>query len=139
MELAGARVEIAGALLLRSGARWLLLARGPAVSVNGMPLVTRLHVLRHADEFTAAGAGHIFETGGAAAPAPFPGPEGARCARCHTAIAPGSPAVRCTCGLYYHQDESAGLTCFAYAADARCPGCNRPTLPGTSGLVDPED
>jgi hypothetical protein len=58
--------------------------------------------------------------------APFPGGAGAcRCARCGSAIAPGSPSIQCPrCRCWAHQIEDL-LPCWAHAPV--CPACPQPT------------
>ncbi|MBN1421524.1 MAG: hypothetical protein JXP34_22315 [Planctomycetes bacterium] len=121
-----------GAVIVRhrsstgDGEVWILLApRGSAIRINGVPDGMGMHILRDRDEILAPGAGRLFfSTERRPEIVPYPETEGPRfCARCRQAIAAGTPAVRCACGLWHH--ESAGLPCWTYAE--RCSGCPAPT------------
>jgi hypothetical protein len=118
-------------LLVRAAAgakeRWLLLAPSsrPTVSVNGLPLVLGIRVLKDRDEVHLAGAPPLFfSTERIAQVEPYAsGGKRGRCPRCDTEIADGVPSVRCPqCGLAYHQDSAGGMECWTYGPTcARCP------------------
>jgi len=110
----------------RSEGVWILLVpRGLRVRVNGILDRTGIRVLRDRDEIVAEGAGRLFfSTEERRAVIPFPETaEPTFCARRRQAIVPGTPAVRCGCGLWHH--ESTELPCWTYAD--RCSGCPAPT------------
>ena len=107
--------------LVASGHTSVLLAAPAArVRVNGVPLSLGCRVLRDRDEIVTGRTRAYFSTERLTRVEAFPGAEGAVfCARCHKPIEPGTPAVRCECGIWCHEKE--GLRCWSYAET--CPLC----------------
>jgi hypothetical protein len=93
--------------------------------VNGAP-VFGLRILAHRDEVRIGRRQLYFSTERLIRPEPFAGRAGTCCALCGRPIAPGATAVRCGCGLWFHQSaESEEFACYMYAD--RCCGCEAPT------------
>lgn len=105
---------------------WVLItAIKASVRVNGMPLLTGIHVLRDRDELRVGGVGRVFFSAERlACVEPFPGAAAVFCPRCKQELTKGCPAVRCPqCRVWHHQSE--GLPCWTYSE--RCPLCDQPT------------
>ena len=126
--------SLSGRVVLRrtidsdGGENWLLFAPPRAVWVNGRPLLTGAHLLRHKDELRLPRAAPLyFSTEELARVAAFPG--GARpahCPRCRQVIEAEAPAVQCPnpgCRMWHHQ--TAGCECWTYAAT--CAVCDQAT------------
>lgn len=99
---------------------WVLLApRAAAVSVDGVEASAGIRSLRDGAEIRMEGSVRAFFSSEELAriePAPAAIKSELTCPRCQSAIAQGSPAVRCVgCGVWYHQDSEQGLSCFTYS------------------------
>jgi hypothetical protein len=106
---------------------WALLA-GPAaaVSANGQPVRTGIHVLSDRDEIRVKGQPSLFfSTERLARAEPFPGADREiLCPRCKQEINKGILAVECpSCLVWYHQSEE--LPCYTYAE--KCATCSHGT------------
>ncbi len=114
----------APALLLPGpdGAVALVARRDTPVRVNGRHLTGGLRLLRDRDEIRLGRARFFLSTRDPLTVEPFPGPAVA-CPRCSDTLRVGTPAVRCHCGLWFHQ--SPGQECFTYAD--KCPQCRSTT------------
>jgi DNA-directed RNA polymerase subunit RPC12/RpoP len=106
---------------------WVVLAgHGADVTVNGIPLLVGICVLRDRDEIRWSRDGFaFFSSEELAAVADLPqGDRKIMCPRCKQEIMPGTPAVRCPrCGVWHHQSEQ--LPCYTYAEN--CATCTRKT------------
>ncbi len=107
------------------GSQWVLITRQGGCRINGEPIDLNIRVLRDKDEIQAAnGPRHFFSTEMLPQIIPFKGAaQKVLCPRCQLEIAPGQPAVRCDCGVTYHQDASEELLCWTYGP---CAFCGRP-------------
>ncbi len=111
----------------------LVCADHRAVLVNGQKVLSAT-VLRHQDEIALGSepsARVFFSTEERLDIVPFKVPfeekgEPVYCARSKQRLVEGTPAVRCTCGLWYIQTDD--MPAFTY--DAVCVGCRRPTTLG---------
>ncbi len=129
-----------GAAIVEHSGKWILIDPALMAILNGIPLGTGIHVLKHGDEFALGDSRYLFDGMDPSAIVPFPGAaEQPRCPRCRTELAVGAPSVRCGCGLWYHMDPESGLTCFAYDEQTRCVSCRRPTRLDTAVPLEPED
>jgi len=115
----GARIERlsggeAGAVLIAEP--------GMRLYVNGRPLPGGLRVLQDRDEIRVGQERCYYRASEALTVEPYAG-EAATCPRCSGALRPGTAAVRCRCGAWFHQ--AADLACFTYGAT--CPLCGGAT------------
>jgi hypothetical protein len=129
-----------GAAIHRSsgseGERWVLIGSA-TVSVNALPLLVGLHVLRDRDEIRLGEMRVFFSTETLAAVAACPAaPEPLKCPRCTQTIDTGAPAVRCPqCGVWHHQSER--LPCWTYVDT--CQLCDQTTALDGTYRWTPED
>jgi DNA-directed RNA polymerase subunit RPC12/RpoP len=104
----------------------ILAAMESGVTVNGIPLLLGLQVLKDRDEIRWDQDGSAFYSSEElAAIVDFPTEDRKIfCPRCKQQIAPETPAVRCPrCGIWHHQSEQ--LPCYTYAD--KCAVCSRET------------
>jgi hypothetical protein len=96
-----------------------------AARVNGMPLLTGIHVLRDGDEVEVNGVRAFFSAEVLAQVRPLlRGDELVFCPRCKQEITTQSAAVQCPqCGVWHHQSDD--LPCWTYSQ--RCALCDQPT------------
>jgi hypothetical protein len=104
--------------------RWAMIVfdKGNRVlHLNGMTPFS-LHVLQDRDELSAAGQKLYFSSEQVVQIEKFElakGQQPLNCPRCKDVIEAGTPAVKCpACGLWFHESEELGLTCWSY--DAKC-------------------
>jgi hypothetical protein len=121
---------------------WALIApAGSDLRVNGRPAHAGLCVLADRDEIRMGGEARYFSTETLAEVVPFPGAERPIfCGRCRQPILPGTPSVCCPgpgCQVWYHQDPSESLPCWAYAET--CAYCPQPTALDTGFTWFPEE
>lgn len=122
--------------LTAEGDCFLLVPPDASVTVNGNPVLNGIHLLRHKDEVAAIeGAIAYYTTDGLSEVVSFPGPA-AKCGRCRSSILEGASAVKCACGVWYHQSDPP---CFEYGDEPVCVACRRPTRLDGSGLWSPEE
>ncbi len=137
---------------------WAVIARaaGDGLRLNGWPLAVGLRVLRDKDELVVAGHSPVFYSDEALPLVePYPGDDDPRCPRCRLAIhkgdsakgdgakgdgakgdsAKGDGAVRCGCGIWYHQTDE--YPCFDYGES--CLTCGRSTSLGSGFSWSPEE
>jgi hypothetical protein len=108
---------------LNGKTHWLLLAGGSAVRINGRAPLGGLAVLNDRDEISwPDGTRGYFSTETPVAIERYPGPDTVKCPSCYEDIEEGQPAVRCPCGVWYHQGERL---CFTHYETCRV--CGRPT------------
>ena len=104
----------------------MLTSPGAAVLVNGIPAlsVCRLHDRDEISLASAETARIYFSTDTRVRVEPFPGStKPVFCARTKACIEPGTPAVQCTCGLWYLQTDE--IQAYTYASTCLC---GRPTV-----------
>jgi hypothetical protein len=120
-----------------AAAEFWVLVGPPDVTVNGLPLLAGLRVLRDRDEVCAGGHQVFFSTERLARVEPFPGAaQPIYCARCKDVIERGADAVRCPdCGLWCHQ--TADTPCWTYGET--CALCPQPTDLDASYRWTPEE
>jgi hypothetical protein len=125
------------AVELTAAGEWCLLApRDAAMAVNGLPLLNGIQILQHRDEVAATdGTIAYFTDEVLPEVVSFFGPA-TKCGRCRSAIAEGAAAVKCACGVWYHNSDPP---CFQYGDDPVCVACSRPTRLDGSGLWSPEE
>jgi hypothetical protein len=111
---------------LPGGAERILLSpNGANVRVNGDPVLLGVRVLRDRDAICIGSADPVFfSTESVPRVAPFDGDRAMPCARCHTPIVNGAPAVCCPrCRKWHHAGDE--VPCWNYAE--KCAGCDQPT------------
>ena len=106
---------------------WVVVAgHGSGITINGVPLLIGIHVLRNRDEIRWSREGFgFFSSEELASVVDMPaGDRTMVCPRCKQEILPGTPALRCPrCGIWHHQSEQ--LPCYTYAEN--CATCTRKT------------
>jgi hypothetical protein len=129
-----AAVTVAPAPASASG--WALVAPPTAATLNGLPLWLGIAVLEDRDEVTGETRAY-FSTEVTAEVAPYALDRGT-CPRCKRPLVRGASAVRCPgCGVWHHQDDSDGFTCWTYGPTCAC--CAQPTALDAGFRWSPED
>lgn len=135
-------LEPTEAILLRpdseSGTRWVLMSASESVRVNGLPLLTGIHVLDDRDEICMGALCPVyFSTEDLAQVEDFPGSgQPGLCPRCKLVIARGKRAVRCPrCRVWHHQTDE--LPCWTHTP--RCAVCDQATQLGIGYRWSPEE
>ena len=119
---------------------WVLLTPSEAeVVVNGMPLVSGIHVLLDHDEIRLGGPDRLFfSTERLSTIEAFPGAQQPMiCPRCKQPIQVNDLAVRCpnpSCGVWHHQ--TSDFNCWSYSQ--RCALCDQTTDLGGGYRWSPE-
>ena len=107
---------------------WVLLAgETTSLRVNGSSVVAGIRALGDRDEIRGSSVERcFFSTEHPVAVVPSPdGEQPLFCPRCHLAIDPGTPAVRCpVCGVWHHQNDAEG-PCWTYSEE--CAVCQHDT------------
>lgn len=113
---------------------WLILAPpGTAVAINGIAVQSGIALLQHEDEIASADNTIAYFTAETLPEVVSFSGRAAKCGRDRSVITEGAAAVRCACGVWYHEE------CFEYGGDdAVCVACGRPTRLDGSGLWRPE-
>lgn len=106
---------------------WVLLTPPDcAVQVNEWPLTTGIRALRDRDAIRLPdGETVYFSTEALPRIEAFSIDAEMHCVRCKRPIVRGSPAVRCTCGVWHHEDPANDRACFTYSA--KCAVCDQST------------
>lgn len=107
---------------------WILLVP-PAMSIfiNGNAIKTHVRLLHDRDALWWQGISPFyFSMESPLRAAPFKG-EGdvIYCARCKRPLEAGQQVVRCSCGIYHHEDVDAKIECWSYSE--QCAACERST------------